>query len=59
MRSVVIFTGSYFGVRVKEDEIGRSRGTHCRLHIYEVLLSAQEKLRSLGLFSEIVNLLSG
>ena len=57
MGNVVIFTGSYCGVRVKEDEMGGACSMHCRLHIYEVLLAAQEELRCLGLYSEMVCLL--
>jgi hypothetical protein len=57
MRTVVIFTGSYCGVRVKEDEMGGACCMHCILHIYEVLLAVQEELRCLGLFIEMVCLL--
>jgi hypothetical protein len=57
MRIVVIFTGSHCGEQVKENEMGRECSMHCRLQIYAVLLSAQEELRCLGLFSEIVSLL--
>lgn len=53
----MIFTGSYCGARVNEHEMGGACGMHCRLRIYEVLSSAQEELRCLALFSEMVSLL--
>jgi hypothetical protein len=53
----VIFTGSYCGVRVKEDEMGGACSMHCILDVYEVHLAAQEELRCLGLFSEMVSTL--
>ena len=56
-KEFVIFTGSYCGVQDKEDEIGEACSMHWKLHTYEVLLSAQEDLRCLGLFSKMISLL--